>query len=681
MTTTATLSAILAIFLLFPFIAQPAAPSGPRFRNSLGMEFVRIEPGAFTMGHDGSRLPDDILNAVEPDGARKVWLPEGGDSDERPAHPVRISRPFYLAVHEVTNDEYEQFNRLHAFDRGKLGFSIEGDEAVVFVSWHEAKAFCDWLSKKEGLPYRLPTEAEWEYAARAGTATLFSTGNGLPAGFVRNATNSWYPAPQRSGGRAEVIPLHVGRTPPNAWGLFDVHGNVEEWVHDWYGPYIAGEQTDPVGRVSGHFKVTRGGSHSTFPFYLRSANRMGTLAEDKSWYIGFRVMIGDMPATAPLPAVPPEPYQQNVKQERLKRQGRTSGAFFRGPVPFVRIPPGAVDPLFTRHNHSPSIAECPNGDLLAIWYTTVTERGRELAVAASRLRRGSSEWENASLFWDAPDRNDHTPVLWYDGDRTLHHFQGFSVAATWGPLAVFARTSTDNGVTWSTPNVILPEHRVRQQLIPAPVKTREGYIILPADAGPGGAAGSALIVSRDGGKSWADAGGTIAGIHTGFVQLRDGRLMAFGRGNSIDGKMPVSLSTDMGNTWEYAASPFPPIVGGQRLIFRRLKEGPLLFVSFANTPVTLTDASGAARDVTGMFAALSYDEGKTWPKQRLVSDDGPDREFPALDGQKFVLGRSRAEPRGYLAAIQASDGMIHLITSRNHYSFNLQWLETPAPAR
>ncbi|UCH36845.1 MAG: formylglycine-generating enzyme family protein, partial [Armatimonadota bacterium] len=286
------------------------------------MEFVRIEPGNFVMGHDGSKLPDNLLDPREPDGERRAWLRETGDYDEVPAHTVTISNASYVGVHEVTNQQYEEFDPLHTYLRGKLGFSIDDDEAVVFVSWHEAQAFCDWLSRKEGLPYRLPTEAEWEYACRAGTTTLFSTGDALPDDYLRNPSSSWYPDLRRGRGRDEVVPLHVGGTPANPWGIHDMHGNVEEWCLDWYGPYEEQPQTDPVGRADGDFKVTRGGSHSTFAYYLRSANRIGTLPEDTSWYIGFRVVIGEMPRSAALPPIPPPPCQQDVRQRKPRRTAK-----------------------------------------------------------------------------------------------------------------------------------------------------------------------------------------------------------------------------------------------------------------------------------------------------------------------------------------------------------------------
>ncbi|HEO72446.1 MAG TPA: formylglycine-generating enzyme family protein, partial [Candidatus Hydrogenedentes bacterium] len=120
--------------------------------NTLGMPMVRIAPGTFTMGQE-----------------------QGGDFDERPAHAVTISRPFYISATEVTNAQFEQFAPDHRSLRGTDGISKGDNEAVVFVSWHEAVAFCKWLSEKEGKPYRLPTEAEWEYACRAGTTTPYWT--------------------------------------------------------------------------------------------------------------------------------------------------------------------------------------------------------------------------------------------------------------------------------------------------------------------------------------------------------------------------------------------------------------------------------------------------------------------------------------------------------------------------
>jgi hypothetical protein len=148
--------------------------------------------------------------------------------------------------------------------------------------------------------------------------------------------------------------------------------------------------------------------------------------------------------------------------------------------------------------------------------------------------------------------------------------------------------------------------------------------------------------------------------------------------------MPISKSYDKGKTWTYSASPFPPIQGHQRLVLMRLAEGPIMLVSFTDHPtrtkrsqqgMPMLAADGDVQHCYGAYVALSYDEGKTWPVCRLLSD-GVERH---LNGgawtQFFVMDNTHAEPRGYLAATQSPDGMIHLLSSRLHYAFNLAWIE------
>ncbi|MEI9808039.1 MAG: SUMF1/EgtB/PvdO family nonheme iron enzyme [Bacteroidota bacterium] len=200
----------------------------------------------------------------------------------------------------------------HRSLRGKAGFSKSDNDAVIFVSWEDAVAFTKWLSQKEGEPYRLPTEAEWEYAARAGTLTPYFTGDTLPREYWHHQVmnRSHFLAP-------DSVNLEVGLTPPNAWGLHDIHGLVEEWCQDWYGPYKAGLQTDPVGWATGMSRVTRGGSHSTGLPFLRSANRSGALPGSRSFLVGFRVVKGKMPATKPLDDVSQKKWAEHVIQKIL----------------------------------------------------------------------------------------------------------------------------------------------------------------------------------------------------------------------------------------------------------------------------------------------------------------------------------------------------------------------------
>ncbi|MBI4893814.1 MAG: SUMF1/EgtB/PvdO family nonheme iron enzyme [Acidobacteria bacterium] len=652
--------------------------AGQSFVNTAGMKMVRVEAGRFRMGESAVVL-DDLLDPltyptrselvkrfpqVEP---AKFRIPfearRHGDYDETPVREVKISKAFHVSAHEVTNAQYEQFDAGHKALRGKFGFSKADYEAVVFVSWAEAKAYCEWLSKKEGKRYRLPTEAEWEYAARAGSATLYFTGDHLPAEYLKNQRATGYRAAE------DKVPLTVGRTPANAWGLFDVHGNVEEWVEDWYGPYQAGAQTDPFGPADGDFKVTRGGSHGTAAYYLRSANRSGAPPETRNWLIGFRVVADGVQL--------PVRRAAEVKEARGVQSlaPPVAGPYFRGPRQFVKIAPNSHGPVYSHHNHDMAIAECPNGDLLAIWYTCEQERGREVAVASARLRKGAEEWETAEPFWDTPDRNDHCPALWFDGKETLYHFNGLGAATLWEPLAIVMRTSKDSGRTWSKARFVTPEFGFRNMVGEPVIRTRDGAILFGADA----AGGSTVWVSRDEGQSWSEQGGHIRGVHAGIVQLQDRRLMALGRGQDMDAWMPKSFSDDMGKSWTYEASGMPPIGGGQRLVLMRLKEGPLLFVGFAENPFQFAKLKDAteARGRMNLFAALSYDEGKTWPVRRVITDGGPEHAAQTIDGGRIRMSEATSEMQGYLAATQARNGMVHLISSWNHYAFNKAWLEQP----
>ena len=473
-------------------LARAAAtpfPEGGTRTNTVGNLFIRIEPGTFLMGFGEAPFLDEA--AARPERC-------AGDYNEWPNHEVRISQPFYMSAHPVTNAAYEQFEPDHRAMRGKLGFSKEDDEAAVFVDWHDAMRYCAWLTEKEGLPYRLPTEAEWEYACRAGTTTHYHTGDRLPDAFLLNARRSWYPDPARSE-EGDVVLLRVGQTPVNPWGLMDMHGLVEEWCLDWHGPYAPGAQDDPVGREDGDFRSTRGGSHSTEPYYLRSANRAGALPEEKSWLIGFRPVIGPLPASAPLPKPHRPLCRLNVEPKRAEASPpapQDEAPFFAPPRNYIKVPPGAKGPLFSHHNHVAALAECPNGDLLASWYSCLEESGREVSLLAARLRKGRAEWEDASLFWDAPDRTMVTSALWLDEEGRLLHFVGLSAAATWGNVATVLRTSTDSGASWSRARIILPNHGIRQMPIESIFRAQDGRIVLPCDAVSGGGGGHRALSER-----------------------------------------------------------------------------------------------------------------------------------------------------------------------------------------
>ncbi len=241
------------------------------FGNSIGMEFVLIRPGEFMMG------------AAE--GERRA------DEDEAPRHPVRITKPFYMGIYEVTQEEYERVMGENP-SRFRL---VPGTDThrfpVELVSWNNAVEFCRKLSslpeeQDAGRKYRLPTEAEWEYACRADTDTLFGVGKKLSDA---NANIEPDDPEERKRLRGTTS---VGSYKPNAWALYDMHGNVWEWCSDWYDIeyYRSAARSDPRGPPSGDRRVARGGCYRSRPAECRAASRTGTDPDLHRPTHGFRVV-------------------------------------------------------------------------------------------------------------------------------------------------------------------------------------------------------------------------------------------------------------------------------------------------------------------------------------------------------------------------------------------------------
>ncbi|MDR0882064.1 MAG: SUMF1/EgtB/PvdO family nonheme iron enzyme [Candidatus Adiutrix sp.] len=236
---------------------RPPEPADPDvYTNSLGVEFQLIPAGTFIMG-----AHEDGQAAVAVD-----W--------EKPAHQVTLSRPFYLGRYEVTQAQWVAV-------MGSNPSAFEGPaHPVDSVSWNDAQEFIRRLNRLEGTDkYRLPTEAEWEYAARAGTTTRYSFGDHLEdlgdyAWYDENAQGTSHPAGQKR---------------PNPWGLYDMAGNVWEWVEDVYAPYGPEAVTDPVRAGGGDKRVDRGGGWISFPRSCRSSHRYGGAPEPRLNFLGFRL--------------------------------------------------------------------------------------------------------------------------------------------------------------------------------------------------------------------------------------------------------------------------------------------------------------------------------------------------------------------------------------------------------
>jgi formylglycine-generating enzyme required for sulfatase activity len=228
------------------------------YTNSIGMKFVLVPAGTFMMGADKN-------------------FDEASD-DELPRHQVTISKPFYLGVYEVTQQQWKDV-------MGNNPSKFKGrDNPVETVSWEDAQDFIRHLNQKEGHSrYRLPTEAEWEYAARAGsTSTYFFGDNKSQLGDY-----AWY---EDNSGR-EAHP--VGQKRPNAWGLYDMIGNVWEWNQDWLGDtyYANSPSSDPTGPSSSAYRVVRGCGWNIGAGICRSALRSGGGPASRSEYCGFRLAL------------------------------------------------------------------------------------------------------------------------------------------------------------------------------------------------------------------------------------------------------------------------------------------------------------------------------------------------------------------------------------------------------
>ena len=226
-----------------------------------------------------------------------------------PRHSVRISKGYYLGKYAVTVGDFKRFVDMRGYKTegerdgkgaygwtGKEwkqdskitwrnpGFTQTDQDPVVCLSWNDAESYCQWLSEVEGEAYRLPTESEWEYACRSGSSTAYCFGEGD----ARLGEYAWY------GANSDSKTHPVGQKAPNAWGLYDMHGNVWEWCRDWYGDYSSGSLTDPTGASTGSCRVDRGGSWYGEAALCRSAIRLRDVPSRRGLSLGFRLALSSL---------------------------------------------------------------------------------------------------------------------------------------------------------------------------------------------------------------------------------------------------------------------------------------------------------------------------------------------------------------------------------------------------
>jgi formylglycine-generating enzyme required for sulfatase activity len=609
-----------------PVAAEPVV-------NSLGLKLVSIAPGGFTMG-----------STLKPAN----W-------DEQPVHRVALTAPFSISETEVTADQFRQF-------KADADLNPAYAPYAAGVSWDDAVAFCEWLSRKEGRHYRLPTEAEWEYAARAG--------------------------------RADGAAWEIQPDAANPWGLRQLFGGPAEWCADWYGEYGLAAEKDPVGYAAGQTKVVRGGyldiADKFKPDdYRRPSNRAaappsfgpnsGGEPNPRNFgvhRIGFRIVLAPPVSTAAKPAVPPY-ATQGVKQT-------TTGAaigpdltkpYFRrrphlpmpleGKIDFVKEHRAGLHPSFRHHNHSPGFEVLPNGDTLLVIYSSDWEYEPEVTLIAARLRFGADAWDMPSPFIDTPGANDHAPLLWMEGGK-LRVFWGNPQMEGCFPFQ--SMTSTDLGATWSAvsyPKITGPlgDDLDRPQPVNTMVRDRKGTLYLAVDAGEGGPLGSqSMLWATDDDLNWRDTLGRTFGRHTSFALLKDGRILGMGGKNSqLDGFMPRAISADGGRTYEMGKMPFSALSSGQRPSVLRLASGRLFMAGDFYPSKRIEKAPSIKEE--GSYVAVSDDDGANWRIKRLPGNFSVKRGKPSI---------------GYSVARQAPNGMIHLVTSSNHpglhYELNEAWI-------
>ncbi|MBI5396331.1 MAG: formylglycine-generating enzyme family protein [Verrucomicrobia bacterium] len=246
-------------------IKGPAA-----FTNDLGMKFIQIPAGEFTMGSADPDSPDN----------------------ERPAHKVRLTQPFWMAQTPVTDTQYEQFDPDH---RKRRPAWSRDDHPVVCASWSEATAFCLWLSQRDGREYRLPTEAQWEYAARGADERVFPWGSFWDPKRCNSA--------DESAGVSQTTPVKQFAEGASPFGILDMVGNVWEWCADWFAPSYGSDapQGDPAGPPSGKDRACRGGSWMNHAYSCRTTMRARRPPDFSDNYIGFRVVCVSAPDAAAAP--------------------------------------------------------------------------------------------------------------------------------------------------------------------------------------------------------------------------------------------------------------------------------------------------------------------------------------------------------------------------------------------
>jgi len=556
---------------------QPGVCDKMMLSKNVSLELIWIPAGAFEMG----QMPNE---------------PDAYPNKETPRHAVTLSDGFWMGKYEVTKEQWRVVMGTAPW-QGKKYAGDDSKSPANYITWDDAQQFLAKLSQLTGKPFRLPTEAEWEYACRAGTKTRFYWGD--DPRYEQIEHQAWW----RGNALISAVKCArpVGLMPPNPWGLYDMSGNVSEWCQDWHWFYCSGPATNPVGPATAAHRVLRGGSWLDIGGFCRSSRRDHETPEAAHSQIGFRVVCGPTPV--------PEP----------------------GWPEFIDVFTAGADGVNTYR--IPSLLVAPDGSLLAF-----CEARKQAQTDASptdmvlkRSPDGGRSWlpmqTLAAGFGDEALMN---PCPVADGATNTILLLCMQANAR-GPFhnQLYQLRSSDNGQTWSAPINI--ENQVRNYndtFTPGPgvgIQLQNGRLVIPGYMGGINEETeeefySCVMFSDDHGETWT-LGAPVAQLsdESQAVELTDGTLMLNMRGGMGKSCRAVSLSQNGGETWSrFYWDPALNECPCQASIIRYslAEEAHRDRILFAN-PDNAGEKFGIL-ERTQMAIKLSYNEGQTWPVERII---------------------------------------------------------------
>ncbi|MCC6795719.1 MAG: SUMF1/EgtB/PvdO family nonheme iron enzyme [Candidatus Hydrogenedentes bacterium] len=570
-------------------------------------------PGSTQTGADAPDLPKlgDAMSITLPGGVpiSFVWVPSGsflmgqqhGEQDaypnkETPQHPVTISQGFWMGTCEVTKAQWRAVMGTEPW-LGKRYVNEEPATPAVYVSWDDAQSFLSRAAEATSRPLRLATEAEWEYACRAGTATRFYWGDdpqydaiGAQAWWRGNAMVS-----DARGARA------VGTMPANPWGLFEMSGNVSEWCADWHWFYFDGRSIDPLGPSIGGHRVLRGGGWMDTGGRCRSSRRNHESPEAAHSDIGFRVVCA--------PAPPPQDGVPEFTEVFVA--GMDGVNTYR--IPAMVIAPDESVLVFCEARKESQADASPTDMVLR----RSVDGGRTwLPVQTLVHGVGADALMNPCPVVDAKT---NTIILMCDRANATRE----------GHNEHYQLESQDNGVTWSEPVSIASRIANYDDSFHAGpgigIQLRSGRLVVPGYSGEVNEETdedwhARALYSDDHGKTWT-MGAAVSQFtdECQAIELRDGRVMLNMRGNMGLSCRGVATSNDGGATWpqlrwDRALNECPCQAGIVR--YSLAQDGGRDRILFVNP-----DNAGEKFNVverTKLTVRMSYDEGETWPVKRLL---------------------------------------------------------------